>query len=116
MKELARIRTDAVDEPVVILHPVLTIAQDPVVQPYQFIGEVMRLLNRANYAHRIRFTIKKLLHTRDNRRRRGPMPAAGVGGDDQDLRYARLRGHLVFGLCAWFSVLWFFVSFVPFCG
>ena len=88
MKKLARLRPDVVHAPVEILHPVLPVAQYPVVQPHQLRAEMMRLLNCAHDPDRIRLTIKKLLHTRDNRRRSGTMPATSVRRDDQDLRDA----------------------------
>src|SRR5687767_12204702 len=82
MKKLARIRTDAVDDPVVILHPVLTVAQDPVVQPHQLVSEMMRFFDRAHDSHRIRFAVEKLLHAGNDRSGRGAMSTAGVRRDD----------------------------------
>src|ERR1051325_3874851 len=90
MKKPARLRTDEVDEPVVILHPVLPVAQYPVIQTHQLRAEVMRLLNRAHDSDRIRFAIEKFLHSRDDCRRRGPMSTARVRRDDQNLWYALL--------------------------
>src|SRR5690348_12653667 len=93
VKKLARVWTNAIDDPVVILHPVLPVAQQPVVKTDQLVREMMRLLDRTHDANRIRLTVEKLLHTGNDRSRSGTMPAACVGRDDQDLRYARLVWH-----------------------
>jgi hypothetical protein len=55
----------------------------------------MRFFDRAHDTHRIRFTVKKLLHARYDRGSRGTMPAAGVRRDDQDLRDTLLLRHLL---------------------
>src|SRR6185369_1379120 len=65
MKKLARLGTNTIQDPVVILYPVLAVAQQPVVKTDQLVGEMMRLLNRAHHANRIRLAVEKLLHAGD---------------------------------------------------
>src|SRR5580765_7111252 len=78
MKKLTRVWTNAIDDPVVILHPVLAITQNPVVETNELIGEMMRFLDGAHDANRVGFAVQKLLHSRDNRGRGGAMSATGV--------------------------------------
>src|ERR1043165_819637 len=91
IKKRARLRPDVIYEPVVILHPVLLVTQDPVIQPHQLRAEVMRFFNRAHDPDRIRFAVKKLLHTRNDRGRSRTMPTARVRRNDQNLWYALLH-------------------------
>src|SRR6476646_4703415 len=90
MKKLARVWTNAIDDPVVILHPVLAIAQDPVVKTDQLVREMMRFLNGTHDANRVRLAVQKLLHSRHDRGRGGAMSATRIGRDDQYLWNARL--------------------------
>src|SRR5829696_1870512 len=94
MKKLTRIRANAVYEPIVILHPLLPVTQDPVVQTHHFLSKMVRFLYRPHDPDGIRLTVKKLLQTSDNRRGRGAMPTARIRRDDQDLGIARRQGHL----------------------
>src|ERR1043165_3175889 len=102
MKKLARLSTKSIYEPVVILHPVLPVTQDPVVQTHQLRAEMMRLFNRTHYPDRIRLAFEKLLHTGDDRRRSGAMSATSVRRDDQYFRDALRLGHWYLALCPWF--------------
>src|SRR5690242_79922 len=94
VEKLTRVWTNAVDDPVVILHPVLAVAENPVVETNQFVSEVMRFLDGAHDTNCVRLAVQKLLHSRDNRRCGRAMPAARVGRDDQYLRNALLSWHL----------------------
>ena len=85
MKELARLGPELVDRPVEILHPVLLVPQHPVVNVYQLFGDVMRFFDRLDDPDRRRLALPKLLKPIGDRLRRRPMPAAGVGGDDENL-------------------------------
>jgi hypothetical protein len=102
-KKLARLRPNVVHTPVEILHPVLPVSQYPVVQTHQLRAQVMRLLNRAHDPNRVRLTVEKLLHSRNNRSRGRPVPTTRVRRDNQDLRYPLLH-------------FFFYVTYVPFCG
>src|ERR1051325_1924736 len=84
MKELAGLRTKAIDQPVVILHPVLLVSQQPVVDRHQLGREVMRFLDGPDDAHRVRFTLHKTLYASHDGRGRGAMAAARVGRDDEN--------------------------------
>src|ERR1043165_5252770 len=90
VKKLARVRADAIDDPVVVLHPLLAIAQQPVVKTNEFVGEMMRFFDGAHHANRVRLAVEKLLHAGNDRGRGRAMSATGVGGDDKDLWEARL--------------------------
>src|SRR6185369_2908902 len=86
IKKPARLGPDVIHAPIEILHPVLSVAQYPVVQTHELRAQMMRLLDSAHDPDRIRLTFEKLLHTRDDGSRRRAMSAAGVRRDDQDLR------------------------------
>src|SRR6185436_8599331 len=110
VKKLARLRSKPIYEPVVILHPVLPVTQNPVVQTHQLRAEMVRLFNRTHDPDRIRLTFEKLLHTGDDRCRGGAMSAAGVRRDDQNFWDALLLRHsdvLMCFLCfLWLSSGW----------
>src|ERR1041385_1613582 len=106
MEKLARLGTDLVHTPVEIFHPVLAVPQDPVIQPHQLGGEMMRLFHSTHHSDRIRLTIEEPLHTRHDRGRRGPMSTTGVGRDDQYFRDALLLGHELFCASMWPSSDW----------
>src|ERR1041385_4062712 len=95
MKELARLGTKAIDQPVVILHPMLLVTQQPVVNRHQPGGEMMRFLDRANHAHGVRFTLYETLNAGHDRRGRRAVTTAGVGRDDEDF-WSLARRHLFF--------------------
>src|SRR5437868_7209159 len=88
LEKLARLRPKSIDEPIEILHPTLPIPQQPVVEAYQLCRDFMRIFDGFDDTHGIRLTVKKLLHTGNNRRRCGTMSTTGVRGDDQDFRNA----------------------------
>src|SRR5437588_6427575 len=79
MKELARLWPEAIDEPVVILHPVLLISQQPVVERDELGGEMMRFFDRADDPHRVRFTFDEAFDARNDRRRCRTVSTAGIG-------------------------------------
>src|SRR5688572_30733795 len=82
MKKLARLWPKPVYAPVKVLHPVLPIPQQPVVDTYHSGGQRMRLFNRPNHAHRIRLPVEKLLHACDNCSRGGTVTTASVRRDN----------------------------------
>src|SRR5207248_2211246 len=84
MKELARLWPKAINQPVVVLHPMLFVAQQPVVKSDQFRGEMMRFFDSAHHADGVRFTFHKAFDPRNDRRRRRAMTAAGVRRDDEN--------------------------------
>src|SRR5205807_4824445 len=84
MKELARLWPKAINQPVVVLHPMLFVAQQPVVKSDQFRGEMMRFFDSAHHADGVRFTFHKTFDPRNDRRRRRAMTAAGVRRDDEN--------------------------------
>src|SRR5205809_829376 len=86
MKELEGLGTKAIDQPIVILHPVLLVTQQPVVNRYQLGGEMMRLFDGADDANRVRFALHKTLNAGHDRRGRGTMATSGIGRDDEDFR------------------------------
>src|ERR1051325_1427062 len=88
MKEFARLGAKAIDHPIQILHPVLAIAQQPVVETDQLCRDLVRLFHGFNDAHRIRLTLEKLLDTGNDRSRSRAMAAAGVRRHDRDFRVA----------------------------
>src|SRR6266478_2673264 len=85
MKELARLWPEAIDQPIVILHPMLLVSQQPVVERDQLGGEMMRFFDRAHDPHCVRFTFNKALDARNDRRRCRTVSATGIGRDDQNL-------------------------------
>src|ERR1041384_5971148 len=95
MKELARLWPKAINQPVVILHPVLFVAQQPVVNGNQFGGEMMRFFDSAHHAYGVRFAFHKTFDPRNDRRRRRAMTAAGVRRDNEDFWSLATR-HLFF--------------------
>src|SRR5258705_7779186 len=85
VKELARFRSDPVHAPIKVLHPVLPVSQNPIVQLNQTRGEMVRLFNRFHHSNRIRLTFKKFLHPSNNCGGGGTVPSTGVRRDDEDL-------------------------------
>src|SRR5262245_2352499 len=86
MKKLERLWPEAVYQPVVILHPVLLVAQQPVVDSHQPGREVVRFFYRAHDANRIGLALHETFDAGHDRRRRRTMAAACVGRDDEDFR------------------------------
>ena len=86
MKELARFRSKAVDGPVKILHPMLLVTQQPVVETNQPVGDRRRFFHRAHHANRIRFAFDEALNAGHDRGCGRAMTAAGIGRNDQNLR------------------------------
>src|SRR5215203_3109754 len=78
MKKLASLRSDVVHAPVKILHPVLTIAKNPVVKTHQLSRQMVRFFNRTNDPNRVRFTVQKPLHSCNNRGSSRAMSATRV--------------------------------------
>jgi hypothetical protein len=79
LKELASLRTKAVDRPVDIFHPSLLVPEDPVVYADKFFRYVMRFLDGPYNADGNRFTLPKSLQPIRKRDRSRTMSAAGVG-------------------------------------
>src|SRR5260370_4913972 len=94
LKELALLRPKAIDGPVVILHPVLLVSQDPVIQANQLSTEVVRFFDRADDSNRVGFSLEKTVNPGHDCRRRRPMAPARVGRDNQNLRPLRRSAHL----------------------
>ena len=82
LEELACLRTQLVDNPVQVFHPVLPIAQQPVVESDKTCGEMVGLFDGANYSHSVRLALEKPLHPGNNRRSRRTMAATRVGRND----------------------------------
>src|SRR6188472_79233 len=61
MKKLARLGPELVHGPIQVLHPALLMPQNPVVNVYKFVGDVMRLFDGFYHANRDRFTMPKTL-------------------------------------------------------
>lgn len=78
LEKLSRLGPNAVNSPVHVLHPMLFISQQPVINVHQFRRDRMRFFNRTDHANSVRLSFKKLLHTGDNRRRGRAMAASGV--------------------------------------
>src|ERR1051326_1077029 len=98
VKEFTCVWAESIDEPVVVLHPMLLVTQQPVVDGDELCCKMMRLFDRANRPNRVRLALHKRLNPRHDRRRRRAMTAAGIGGDDQDFRCVRI--HSVGTTCA----------------
>ena len=97
MKELASFRTNMIDRPIEILHPVLPIAQYPVVKSNEPRSEVMRLFYGPYDTNGVRLTLQEFLNARHDCRGRRAMAAAGIGRKNQNLRSVGIS-HLSFGL------------------
>src|SRR5437773_12141852 len=91
MKELERLWPETVNQPVVVLHPVLFISQQPVVDGHHYSREVMRLFDGPHHANSIRFTFDEALDAGHDRRGRGAVTTAGVGRDDEDFWTVRVH-------------------------
>jgi hypothetical protein len=78
MKELSRFGANSIHHPVKILHPVLLVAQHPVVEVHQPGGQVGRLLDSPDYPDSVRLALKKFLHTVNNRGSSRAMAAASI--------------------------------------
>ena len=50
LKEFARLRSEAIHRPVKIFHPTLFMPEYPVVEVNEFVGDVMRFLDRLDDA------------------------------------------------------------------
>jgi hypothetical protein len=81
MKEFSCLRPDLVHCPIEIFHPVLLVLEHPIVDVYKLFGDVMRFFDGLYHANNRRRTFPKLIQPIRDRRRRGAMPAAGVGRD-----------------------------------
>ena len=79
MKEFARLRTKTIDGPVEVLHPMLFVAQDPVVEINELCADVMGFFNCAHDTNRVRLALEEILDASDNRRGRRSMATARVG-------------------------------------
>src|SRR5215813_2869199 len=86
IEELAGVGTKSINQPVVILHPVLLVSQQPVVDGNELGSEMMRFFDGADDANSIRLALDEAFDARHNRRRRGTMTAAGVGRNDENFR------------------------------
>ena len=64
MKKLPRFRAEAVHRPVDVFHPMLLIPQYPVIDIYQFLGDMMRFFDRFDGPHGDRLALPKLIDTR----------------------------------------------------
>src|SRR6476620_1968678 len=84
VEELSGIRAKAIDEPIIVLHPMLFVSQQPVVDSHHLCGQMMRLFHRANGSDRVRLAFHKAFDAGHNRRCRRSMSAARVGRDDED--------------------------------
>src|SRR5256714_15187190 len=89
IEEPTRLWPQAVDAPEEVLHPVLLVPQNPVVDGDHLSGQVVRLFDRAHDANRVRVALPKLLHTGHDRGGGRAVAAARVGRDDQNFRDSR---------------------------
>src|SRR2546425_7912664 len=78
MEKLPRLWPEPVHAPVKILHPMLPVAQNPIVEPDHFRCDCMGLFNCSDHANSVRLTLEKLLYAGHDRRRRRAMAAARV--------------------------------------
>ena len=85
MEELAGFGPEAVDRPVQVFHPALLVTQKPVVHIDELLCYVVRLFDSSYGPDRYRLTEPELLDPDGQRLGGRTMPAAGVGGYDQDL-------------------------------
>src|SRR5713226_9416755 len=91
MKELARLGPETVDGPEIVFHPMLLVAQKPVVEAYKSGGNRRRLFDGAHDPNRVRLAFDKVLNARHDRRRRRAMATAGIRRDDQNFRCVRIH-------------------------
>jgi hypothetical protein len=79
LEKLARLGTNFVHHPVEIFHPMLPVAQDPVVNIDEFFGNVMRFFDGFDGADGKRFACPEFLQTGGNSDRCRAVSAAGIG-------------------------------------
>lgn len=81
MQEAALLRTHLVDRPIEILHPMLLVLKDPVIDVHQTLGDAVRVLDRTYRADRDRIAAPKSLKSIRNGLSRRTVAAARVGRD-----------------------------------
>lgn len=75
-----------VDGPIKILHPVLLVLKDPVINIHQTFRDPMRILDRPNSADSNVISAPKLLKAIGNGDSRRTVAAARIGGNYQNFR------------------------------
>src|ERR1051325_7972527 len=96
VKEVSGFGSKAIDGPVEILHPMLAMTQDPIVEPDQLCRNLMRFLDGAHHPHGVGASAEEFLDTGHNRSGSRPMAAARVRRDDQNFRNSCSK-HFDFG-------------------
>src|SRR5580765_7530210 len=79
LKYLACLGPDLVHKPIEVLHPILLVSEEPVVDRDKFVCQVMRFFSGPDHSHGDRFTVPKPLQSDRNRVRGTAMTTASVG-------------------------------------